>query len=136
MGQKPLDPGLFTWPSNDPRLIGGRHKETGHIVFPKPLGDERYEEVLLGNRGTLWTYTIQRFIPKSPPYIREETPESFTPYAVGYVELPGEVRVETRLTGVAPEDIEIGMEMELTIEPFHTDTAGDQVLTYMFRPAN
>ena len=44
-------------------------------------------------------------------------PEEFEPYGVGYVELPGEVRVEARLTESDPDELRIGMAMELTLIP-------------------
>ena len=50
---------------------------------------------LLPERGTLWTWTIQGFEPKSPPYVPDG---EFAPFAVGYVEFPGYLRVEGRLT--------------------------------------
>ncbi|RVU05939.1 DNA-binding protein [Novosphingobium umbonatum] len=103
---------LFT--DDDPvRLIGGRHRESGRIVFPCPA-DAAYEAVPLGRKGQLWSYTVQRFRPKSPPYAG---PEAFEPWAIAYVELPGEVIVEAWLTDVAFEDIHIGMELELSPQP-------------------
>ena len=63
----------------------------------------------LGRRGTLWTWTIQCFAPKSPPYAGSA--DDFEPYGVGYVELPGEVRVEALLTEADPARLAIGMEM-------------------------
>jgi uncharacterized OB-fold protein len=67
---------------------------------------------------------VQRFRPKAP-YVG---PEDFEPYGVGYVELPGEVRVEARLTVADPARLRIGMPMELVVVPF-----GDGV-TYAFAP--
>ncbi len=72
--------------------------------------------------------------PKSPPYAGPGDDRSFQPYAVGYVELPGEVRVEARLTESDPAKLKIGMAMELVVEPFATDAQGRPVLTYAFRP--
>ena len=43
---------------------------------------------------------------------------SFVPFGVGYVELPGEVKVETRLTESDPAALTHGMEMEL-VEGIH-----------------
>jgi uncharacterized OB-fold protein len=54
------------------------------------------------------------------------------PYGVGYVELPDEVRVESRLT--TTESLRIGMDMELVLMPFRTDDAGNEVVTFAFRP--
>ena len=108
----PIADGLFT-ASNPPRLIGGRDVASGRIVFPCPEND-RFEPVPLSSEGTLWSYTIQRFRPKSPPYAG---PEDFRPWATGYVELPGETIVEARITNVDFDDIEIGMELRLTAVP-------------------
>ncbi len=82
------------------------------------------EERLLGRTGTLYTWTVQGFRPK-PPYAG---PEEFEPYGVGYVELPGEVLVESRLTVADPDRLRIGQPVQLVIVPF-----GDQV-TYAFAP--
>jgi len=121
--------GLIT-EDNPPHLIGGRERDTGRVVFPCPTGD-RYDRVALSRTGTLWSYTIQRYRPKSPPY---KGPEAFRPWAVAYVELPGEVIVESRLTDIAFEDIRIGMPLELTMIPLDPDAA-DPVMIPAFRPA-
>ena len=62
------------------------------------------------------------------------TGSEFVPFGVGYVELPGEVKVETRLTESDPGALAIGMEMELTLVPFRTDEDGNEVVTFAFRP--
>ena len=92
------------------------------------------EELLLPRRGTLWTFTTQQFIPKSPPYAIVETPETFQPYGVGYVEFDGLVKVEGRLTEPDVAKLEIGMEMEVVVVPFRTDDDGNQVTTFAFQP--
>ena len=120
--------GLFT-NETPPRLIGGRDRTTGRVVFPCPPGAQ-YEPVPLGREGTLWSFTIQRYRPKSPPYAG---PEAFRPWPIGYVELPGEVIVEARLTNVDFEDIHIGMPLELTLIPLDPDAA-DSVLVHAFQP--
>lgn len=93
-----------------PRLIGGRDRQSGRIVFPCPAGD-LFEPIGLGRTGTLWSWTVQRYRPKSPPYAG---PEAFEPWALGYVELPGETMVEARIVGVDTADLAIGMPLELT----------------------
>jgi len=133
MGMYPITPNLFTM-SDPPHLIGGRHCLSGRIVFPMPSGSEQeqYEAVSLGRHGRLWSYTVQRFRPKSPPFVG---PENFVPFAVGYVELPGEIIVEARLTGIPFEELRIGMPLSLTLEPFRVDPDGRTVCTYAFGPA-
>jgi uncharacterized OB-fold protein len=88
-------------------------------------------EHLLARRGRLWAWTTQEFPPPSPPYAGP-TGDAFVPYGVGYVELADEVRVEARLT--QSEGLKPGMEMELVLVPFRTDEAGNEVLTFAFRP--
>ncbi|MBB4858380.1 putative OB-fold protein [Novosphingobium chloroacetimidivorans] len=96
--------GLFT-DETPPRLIGGKDRKSGRIVFPCP-STATHEPVPLSREGRLWSYTVQRFRPKSPPYAG---PEAFAPWVVAYVELPGEVIVEARLDDVAFEDVAVGM---------------------------
>src|SRR3546814_18420276 len=88
--------GLFT-DETPPRLIGGRDRTTGRIVFPCPQG-ERFEPWPLQRTGTLWSWTVQRYRPKSPTYAG---PAPFTPRAVGPVQLPCDTIVAARLLGVA-----------------------------------
>ncbi len=126
---RPIADQLFT-DENPPRLIGGRDVASGRIVFPCPTGDD-FEPFVLKRQGTVWSYTIQRFRPKSPPYAG---PEAFSPFPVAYVELPGEVIVEARLTNVALEDVKVGMAVELTQIPLDPDAA-EPVLIHAFQPA-
>ena len=123
-----IAPGLFT-DETPPRLVGGRERASGRIVFPCPPGED-YVPTPLGREGTLWSYTIQRYRPKSPPYTG---PEDFAPWPVAYVELPGETIVEARLANVAFEDIRIGMPLELTFVPLDP-TASDPVMIHAFQP--
>ncbi len=110
------------------RLLAGRRVADGRLVFPFPApgADAGFEPYALSDRGGLWSFTVQRFRPKSPPYAG---PEQFEPYAVGYIELPGEVIVESRLVGVTFEDLHIGMPMRLTTE---TLDCGDGALRLGF----
>ena len=126
---RPIAEQLFT-DEVPPRLIGGQDRETGRIVFPCPPS-ARFDAVPLARAGTVWSYTIQRFRPKSPPYLG---PEAFVPFPVAYVELPGETIVEARLTGMAFEDIRIGMPVVLTPIALDPDAA-DPVLIPAFAPA-
>jgi uncharacterized OB-fold protein len=68
------------------------------------------EPVALSGAGTLWTWTVQRYAPKSPPY--QAPSGGFRPFGVGYVELPEGVRVAAVLD-VDLEAIRIGMPLEL-----------------------
>lgn len=136
MVAQPIAANLMETGPDGLRLIGGRNRTTGRIVFPLPQGAEsaQYEPLTLAPRGTLWSFTVQRFRPKSPPYTGAGDDRSFKPFALGYVELPGQVIVETRIVVDDPAHLKIGMNMELTAENFARAEGGD-VLTYAFRPA-
>jgi len=66
---------------------------------------------VLSAEGVLWTWTVQRFAPKSPPY--QAPPEGFRPFAVGYVELPDGVRVEAVIEVDDLASVRIGMPLRL-----------------------
>jgi len=137
--QVPVEEGVFTWPSDQPKLIGSRCATCGTHTFPTQTGCARcagsdMETVELSSRGTLWTWTVQGFAPKAPPYLGDDDPATFQPFGVGYVELPGQVKVETRLTEADPAKLQIGMEMELCLVPLNTDEQGNEIVTFAFRP--
>ena len=140
MGRVPIAEGIFTWPSEDPRLIGSRCGACKIITFPTQdscprCASTEMREQLLDRRGRLWAWTTQHFPPPSPPYAGP-TGEAFVPYGIGYVELPGEVKVEARLTEADPERLTEGMEMELVVVPFRTDDKGNEIVTFAFRPVD
>jgi uncharacterized OB-fold protein len=119
----------------EPRLIGSVCARCGTVTFPRQRSCPRCtsEDVHpreLATRGELWSWTIQCFAPKAPPYLPGGV-EEFEAYGVGYVELPGEVRVEARLTENDPERLRLGMMMELTLIPL---PGASDTLTYAFRP--
>ncbi|WP_304169422.1 Zn-ribbon domain-containing OB-fold protein [Phenylobacterium aquaticum] len=136
MTSRPVAEGLFVQGAEGPRLIGGRRKIDGRFVFPMPQGAEGdgCDPVELKPQGRLWSYTVQRFRPK-PPFNGPGDDRSFQPYAVGYVELEGQVIVESRLIIDDFASLAIGMPMALTTEVFRRDADGADILTYAFRPA-
>lgn len=137
--QKPVAEGLFTWPPDEStplRLIGSECTACGLVSFPAAADCVRCastesKERLLAERGTLWTYTTQDFRPPSPPY---DGPEAFEPYSVGYIELPGELLVEARLTEPDPNKLRLGQEMRLTLVPYRVEDDGTEVMTFAFTP--
>ena len=131
---QPIAPKLIENAADGPRLIAGRRKSDGRLVFPLPqsAAADGYEPVHLAREGRLWSWTVQRFRPKSPPY---SGPEEFEPYAVGYVELPGELIVESRLQTDDFAALKIGMPLQLVLQPFASSAHGEPVVTYAFRPS-
>jgi uncharacterized OB-fold protein len=135
---RPIAEHLFTETADGPRLIGSRCTACGTVVFPVApscarCGSDSLEDHLLARRGTLFTFTTQGFLPKAP-YTGPETEEDFAGFTVGYVEIPGEVMVESRLTESDPAKLAIGMEMELVVVPFRTDADGAEVTMFAFSP--
>jgi uncharacterized OB-fold protein len=136
----PVAEGIFTWPSDEPTLIGSRCTSCAIVTFPQQdscprCGSTEMAEHLLARRGRLWAWTTQHYPPPSPPYTGP-TGADFAPFAVGYVELGDEVRVETRLTEADPDRLAAGMEMELVVVPFRTDDDGNEVVTFAFQPVS
>ena len=112
----PIADGLICLDADGIALLASRERATHRFCFPaRPEDDPRYDSVVLPRTGRLWSWTIQRFRPKSPPYAG---PEAFEPYAVGYVELDGALIVEGRLVDAAFDDLEIGMAMRIVPLPF------------------
>ena len=132
----PIHPNLFTWPASNPVLLGGKCPHCGEVSFPAQLscrncGQNDSKLVELGDRGSLWTWTIQNFLPKSP-YVSDETAETFKPYGVGYIEMPAGIRIESRLLISNPTKLRIGMPMKLVIEKFSSNDQGGSNLCFAF----
>ncbi len=137
--QVPVADGLWRVVDDEPRLIGSRCGACGETRFPvqgscaRCAGTEM-ETVDLPTNGTLWSWTVQGFLPKNPPYAGRETALDFVPYGVGYVDLPGACIVESRLTENRAEHLRIEMPVRLVLVPFTTDDEGHEVLTFAFAP--
>ena len=123
-----------------PRLIGMRCKDCENYVFPYQEGCSRctstnVESVRLGTKGRLWAWTIQGFPPKAPPYLGEVNPKKFEAYGVGYIEIDGQLKVESRLTESDPTKLEVGMPMQLTTIAL-CEEDGRDLVTYAFEPCD
>ncbi len=135
--QKPIA-NVFTWPADDPQLLGGQCERCGAVTFPVQsrcprCGTPSMAELPLPRRGTLVSWTTQGF-PPSFDYMGDPTGESFEPYGVGLVQLDDVVRVESRLTESDPQKLDFGMEVELRIVPFYVDKDGNEIITFAFAP--
>lgn len=129
--------GFFTWPSDDPHLIGSKCKSCGTYYFPRTFTCENpdckgkeVEDVLLNKRGKLYSYTIS-YYPAPPPSF---TPDPFVPYGIGLVELPEGIRVLGVLTDCDLDTLRIDTEMELVMEKLDDDEQ-NEYMGWKFRPA-
>ncbi len=130
---RPVAEGLLAGTDGEPRLLGSRCRGCATVTFPVSRSCPRctsqdVDTMTLASQGTLWTWTIQGYPPK-PPYAG--APEDFVPYGVGYVELPGQVRVEAILTESDPDRLRIGMPMRLVLIAAPGDAG---TVTYAFAP--
>ena len=130
----PVKDGYFTVPDDPaepPRLLGSRCEDCGEHFFPRRAVcakclSERMADVLLGPRGTLYSYTFVHF-----PLFGSMRIEHVG-YGVGQVDLPEGPRVQLPLAG-KQEDYRIGMTLEAELEPIREE--GEQeVVIVRFRP--
>jgi uncharacterized OB-fold protein len=132
----PIEPGLFTVPDSPvelPRLRGSRCRACGEHFFPRRVVCARclaqtLDDVLLGPRGTLYTWTYVHV----PMFGKLDAQAAG--YGVGQIDLPEGPRVQCALSG-RPGDFHIGMEMELELEPLRTTSQGEQLVSFRFHPA-
>jgi uncharacterized OB-fold protein len=135
MASVAIEDGYFTIPDDPderPRLLGSRCESCGEHFFPRRLVCARClhvgcDDVELGPTGRLWTWTFVHV----PLFAKKNG--SVDAYGVGQVDLPEGPRVQAILVG-GPNDFEIGMELELDLETLRTDTNGDDVVIFRFRP--
>jgi len=138
-GQVLVADGIFRLDDDGrPVLFGSRCTNCDNHMYPRQSGCPKcmfdtQEDVELPQTGTLWTWTVQAFPPKAPPYLGPVGAD-FEPYGVGYVELGDQVRVESRLTLADPEQLKIGMAMEIVADVLTIDDDGNEVVTYAFAP--
>jgi len=135
----PAVDGWFRMDGEAPCLIGSRCRSCGSTFFPRetafcrnPACDgSEFESVELSRRGTLWSFTDNRYTPP-PPYV---APDPFEPYAIAAVELAAErmVVLGQVVRGVGTERLRAGMEMELILDTLYSDDANDYVV-WKWRP--
>jgi uncharacterized OB-fold protein len=139
----PDAPAIDGWWDNDdsgvPHLVGAQCPHCRTYVFPPrenncPNPDceaDELQPVALSRRGTLWSYTENRYQPP-PPYPQAE---EFVPFAVAAVQLEAEgiIVLGKVVTGTLAADLNVGMEMELTTMPLFVDDDGFERTVYAWR---
>ena len=139
--RRPAIDGWFTDAGDAPALLGSRCKACGTYAFPKEsaycrnprCAGAEFEEVPLSRRGTLWSYTDNRYAPPAP-YV---APDPFAPYAIAAVELEREKMVVLGqvVKGVGCDQLAAGMEMELVLDTLYADDA-NEYLIWKWRPCD
>lgn len=114
---------FFTAEAGDgePRLLGAQCVDCDEVVFPSqkrcPACWGKTTEVRLSRTGTVYTYTEVR---AGPPMFEP-------PYTVGYVDLPENIRILSKLRG---EDVSVGDPVIVDIDV--VARAKEDVLGYVF----
>ena len=138
--QIPCLEGWFTMPPEEPQLIGNKCGSCGHYFFPRvpycrnPFckKEKPLEKVMLSRKGKLVAYTVNHY-PPPPPY---HAPDPFVPFGVASIALPEGIRVGGQVPkGVDLNSLKEGMEMETVREVLYVDDQGNDVISWMFRPA-
>jgi uncharacterized OB-fold protein len=130
MSDKPLVPaidGWYTMNMNEPHLIGSQCQQCSTYFFPKTSNfcknpdcqGTEFDDVELSRTGKIWSYTNASYQPPKP-FV---APDPFVPYAIAAVQLEKEQMVVLGqvVAGIGCEDLKVGMEMELVLEPLHED---------------
>jgi uncharacterized OB-fold protein len=139
-------PAIDGWFATDdtgrPHLIAGKCTTCATYVFPPRVdncpnpaccGDE-LEQVPMSRRGTLWSYTENRYQPP-PPY---PSTDPFEPFAVAAVELADEglIVLGKVAHGTLAADLRVGVEMELTTMPLYVDDEGVERIVHAWSVAD
>jgi uncharacterized OB-fold protein len=97
-----------------PALLAAHCQDCGRTSFPvrescPACGSDREPNIVtLSKNGEVYSYTVVR---QAPAGLK-------TPYVLAYVDLPADsVRVMARLETTSPEDVRVGMAVELSTLP-------------------
>lgn len=131
--QVPIGEGIFVVPQSPekPYLLGSKCRNCGEVLFPPRRGCRRcsgttVDIVPLSRKARLYSFTT--VLVKLP--MTKVDP----PYFVGVVELLEGERIRTLLSAQNPSSLQIGDEMEVSIEPVYKDEQGREVLGWKFKP--
>ncbi len=120
-------------------LLANQCKQCGQWHFPTVDSCLRCQstelaEAPLSNTGTLWSWTSQNYMPKTPPFADTALIEEFTPFLLGYIEFAEGIRVIGRLQNVTQEQLEIDMKMQVRpLNCTHNQTK-ETIHAYCFEP--
>ncbi len=135
-GKVPALPDLFAWAEDGLRLQSAKCSSCDTYFFPAAHAQHRpgcsregVEKVLLSNKGTLATYTIQHFM-CPPPF---KTLGDITPYGLAMVEFPEGISVAGLIIESDLDALKIGVEMETVSFTVDHDEEGNDVVTWAFR---
>lgn len=131
-GRVPAVDGWFaTDDAGAPHLLGTRCTTCGTYFFPPAGGFCRnpectgtaFEPAPLARRGTVWSYTDNRYQPP-PPYM---SPDPFEAYTIAAVELVPQGLVVLGQV-VSGQSVEVGDEVEVVLDTLFEDDDNEYVV--------
>ena len=133
----PVQEGLFDFPpvkGQHPALLANSCRNCGKYFFPKrtlcPDCFEQgvLEDTVIDRNGVIYAVTVVHV--SSPSGIE-------APYAYGYVDIPAnKIRVMALFTGDHSTAFHAGMEVELVLETIRTNSRGQHIIGYKFKPVS
>lgn len=139
--QVPAIDGWFTLDPDAPALLGTRCVACGSYFFPKETTfcrnpectGREFDEVELSRRGTVWSFTDNRYQPP-PPYM---SADPFEPYTIAAVELDRErlVVLGQMVKGIDPTQLRAGLEVELVLDVLFADDE-HEYLVWKWKPVD
>jgi len=135
--QIPIEEGLWTQSSAkgaNAKLIGSKCLSCGEIYFPKRKNNicvhcqqRNLEQIALNGRGKIANFSIIERAPAGGFY------KGPVPYAYGDVNLDDGVVLRSLFTGDFKK-LKIGAVVEMVVEKLYEDEAGNEIVTYKFKP--
>jgi uncharacterized OB-fold protein len=130
-------PGLFAEMNDGGRLLGSRCASCKTPYFPKvdycrhpECGDSKIEDAAFGPDGTIWSCAIQDYPPPAPA----KFDKPYKPYAMAVVDLKDGLRVLGQVKTDDIRTVKPDTKVTLVIDTLCHDDAGDEVVTWKFRP--
>jgi uncharacterized OB-fold protein len=114
------------------KLMAGKCQRCGKIHLPpRPLCDNCFSQqftwIPVSGKGKLATYTVIHIAPTQF--------QAMAPYAVGIVQLENGLKIPGMISGVAPEQLKIGMDLAIDFGTCSTTQQWPQWPRYCFKPA-
>jgi len=122
-------PGLISEDSEECELMAARCASCGVSFFPKrdsclECDGSEMEDIKVSGKGTLYTYTI----------VNMPSAHYAAPYAIGWIEFPGGLRVFGQIRIRGTERLRIGMTMRM-LKGMLWEEDDKEVIGYFFEPA-
>jgi len=114
------------------RLRGSRCKDCGKLYFPQRMvcpqcQTQHMEPHIFKGKGTVYSYTT---LYQAPSHF-----EDSVPYVVALIDLEEGPRITAQLTDVSPEEVHIGMPVEMVVRKIREEgERGLIIYGYKFRP--